>query len=264
MTRPGRFLPVDADGYLLNDTSLDRLPSGWGAVVDAIVAEATAEHGERLHSVWVRGSAVSGQAVPDVSDLDTILLVDEPVTDGSLWLSTAWAPAAEARLSAPGCTGVEVAVASLPALWTDRGAFLRFLLATQAARASGPPLDLPRFAVGPDVCFVAGHVRGALREAAAELPGQTDPDEIRSLTRWLAKTVVRAGLELVLADEGRYARDLWPCYLAFARHVPGRADAMARAVDAAVSPDVDGRDLAFLLEDLGPWLLGRLEGAGLA
>ena len=57
MTRPGRFLPVDADGYLLNDTSLDRLPSGWGAVVDAIVAEATAEHGERLHSVWVRGSA---------------------------------------------------------------------------------------------------------------------------------------------------------------------------------------------------------------
>ncbi|MFT4623995.1 MAG: hypothetical protein ACI8PZ_002651 [Myxococcota bacterium] len=251
--RPGRFLAVDAEGFLVKDVGLDRVPPAWGPAVEAAVEAYRAALGADLHSVWLRGSAVSGHAVLGVSDLDTLALARRAPGAGGLWVDLPGLVEAEAMLTAPGCTGVELCAASVDALATERGAFLRFLLATQGCRVEGEAVSLPRYRVDRSICFVSGHVVGALRVARRDVSTDEDPP---GLTRWLAKTLVRAGLERVLERDGRYARDLWPCYLAFAAHEPEHAPWMLRAVDAAVEPG-EG-DLEFLLEVLGPWLVAGM------
>lgn len=248
--RPGRFLPTDEDGFIVNDCSLARLPPGWRGGVDACVERARGALGEALHSVWLRGSAVSGHAVLGVSDLDLIVIADRPAPDGELWLPMRWS---EVGLAPPGCVDVELPLASLAALGMERGAFLRFLLATQAVAVVGD-LDLPRYRVGPDIAFVAPQLGEALRTASSALEEPLSESDRRDWTRWLAKTVVRAGLDLVLEEEGRYARDLWPCYLAFSRVYPERAPAMLAAVDAAVAPAEHPGALEDLIDSLGPWV----------
>lgn len=262
--RPGQFLRADADGWLVNDTSIDRAPPEWGEVIAAVVKLYQDQLGDALHSVWIRGSAVSGRWVLGVSDLDTHCVARLPPSrPGGLWVDTPWADAASAALTAPGLAGVEIVVASLEAMYSERGAYGRFILATQACRLVGEPLELPRFRVGREICFVSGHVRGALTAVEREWP--TSTAEVRSnIVRWLAKTLIRAGLELVMDEDGRYARDLWPCYLAFAEHRSDRAAWMLRAVDLAVAPTPNQADIDFMMEDLGPWLLQALVDRGLA
>ena len=80
---------------------------------------------------------------------------------------------------------------------------------------------LPRFR--PDRSVVMHALR--LDEAIdAALGWLADPeDDHPQVCRWVCKQLVRAGLEIVIEEEGRYTRDLWPCFEVFERHFPERA-----------------------------------------
>lgn len=71
----GRYLPQDANGYLLNDAHWDKVPAHWREVL-ALVEEAYRERlGDQLHSIYLRGSIAAGMGIDGHSDLDTFALV---------------------------------------------------------------------------------------------------------------------------------------------------------------------------------------------
>lgn len=262
----GHWFPTAPDGTLQNTADLARLPDEWHPALDQIVAAYQADLGPALHSVWVRGSAVRGTAVSGVSDLDTLALATlPPASEGALWLDRPSLGPATAAITAPGCTEIEVCVASESVgLHHRRGAFLRFLLATQSTRVLGPPLTHSRYRVGPEIAFAARHLASTLQTARREAAEPRPPDDRKSLVRWTAKTVVRAGLDLVMTRHGRYSRDLWPCYTAFIQYYPEHQTQMAQALSMALFPDDDLTTLLPLLDDLGPWLVDAVTEAGLA
>ncbi|MEM7038419.1 MAG: hypothetical protein AAF570_15650, partial [Bacteroidota bacterium] len=71
------------------------------------------------------------------------------------------------------------------------------------------------------------------------------------------KTLLRAGFELVLLDEGRYTTDLYPCYTAFARHLPAHAADMRRALEIFLRPDAPDTQVSALLDRLIPWMVAQ-------
>jgi len=258
MIRPlGSFLPTSADGFIVNDCSLDGFPDDWRGLLPQVVRWYEEALGSDLHSVWLRGSSVRSGVVPGVSDLDTLALARRPAERGGLWVRLSGAEAAAADLirDVPSCPELELDVAALDVgLHEARGALLRFLLSTQALCIWGEPPTLPRFRPDASVRFLLPDIPDILAEVRRDLPVD---DDVASLARWTGKLLVRAGLELVIARERRYARDLWPCYQAFARHEPLQADAMYRALLLAVEAPRDPERVQEVVDGIGTWLAER-------
>jgi hypothetical protein len=72
----GSYFEVDENGYLKNPASLDKVQEKWRPVLEDVVEVYKKHFGDKLINVYVRGSVPKGQAVEDISDLDSFAYVD--------------------------------------------------------------------------------------------------------------------------------------------------------------------------------------------
>src|SRR6185437_6876302 len=75
----GVFLKTDGEGYLISDTGAAKIVSPWREAVEFAREIEVRRLGPRLHSLYLRGSAARGTALPGRSDLDlfAVLLDDQ-------------------------------------------------------------------------------------------------------------------------------------------------------------------------------------------
>jgi len=77
----GSFLQTDTDGFIVNTTSPEKIQSAWLPAVE-MVSDAYRKHfGENLHSVYIRGSVAKGEAIDNISDIDSFAIVTLPYDD---------------------------------------------------------------------------------------------------------------------------------------------------------------------------------------
>src|SRR4029077_14877519 len=76
-SRAGIYMPLDSEGYLVNDCPVDLQPL-WRGVVEEIAASYQKYLQERLHSAYVRGSVARGTAITYFSDVDTFAILRGP------------------------------------------------------------------------------------------------------------------------------------------------------------------------------------------
>ncbi len=72
----GSYFAIDADGYVINPTSFEKVQEEWRPVIHDVVEMYKTLYGEHLKNVYIRGSVAKGEAVKDVSDIDTFAYVD--------------------------------------------------------------------------------------------------------------------------------------------------------------------------------------------
>ena len=253
---------LDQDGTIVREGALDRVPAAFVPVVDAARARITATFGgPRLHSAYLYGSIPRGTAVPGVSDLDLLIVFRDEPADAD----RAAANALEAALddAYPQVTGVGIVLGSVPSTLSeleryDGGFFVACLctpllgedLAAQLPRYR-PTALLARETNG-DLALVLPRWHARAAEAA------TDTDR-RTLSRAVARRLVRTGFTLIMPRWGGWTSDLDRSAELFAqyypeRDYPERAGQMRRAAAVARTPSADPAVLAMLIDDLGPWL----------
>ena len=81
----------------------------------------------------------------------------------------------------------------------------------------------------------------------------TDADR-RTLSRAIARRLVRTGFTLIMPRWGGWTSDLDRSARLFARYYPERAGQLRRAAVIARTPSADPAALTMLIDDLGPWL----------
>jgi uncharacterized protein len=257
----GGLWPLAADGSILNDASVDKIHSSYQPIVDAVVALYREHLGERLHSVYVRGTVPRGQAVPGVSDFDSfaVALADADALDDS-WLAAA--ASAIARLH-PIVSDVQLEIWPYAELLvTDRFTEMSFLLKTQSACVWGQDLGphLPRFK--PDVIVAnndISQIAPDIQQAIAAVQADRSPQNTRYWCRRIAKNMLRSGFSLVMLDERVFTRDLKLCYNYFAGRYPRQAQDMRRVLELAIQPSADPTLLLDLLDHFGRWLIAEAE-----
>lgn len=254
----GSVLATDADGFLVNESSRERIRPPWDALVEEAQQAAAQGIGPRLHGLYVRGSVARGEAVEGVSDLDLVAVVEGDAGE----IDTSWLEPFErdALSRHPFCTGVELLVVGRDEVLRDEGrSAFGFALSTGGLCIAGEDLipRLPRFRPGePETAVHAPRLGADIERFLQEAP-QEAPEERKASCAWICKRLVRAGFELVMEAEGTYTRDLWPCYEAFRRHHPEWSGEMRRALEIAVDPIDAVEEVAELCRGLGAWIARR-------
>ena len=75
IVRVGSYLATDKRGYIINDTSVTKIQRAWRKPIHEMVCAYKSHFSNNLHSVYVRGSVVRGEAIKGVSDIDSFAIL---------------------------------------------------------------------------------------------------------------------------------------------------------------------------------------------
>jgi len=260
----GSFLPLDAQGCLVNDCRADHVPA---ALRQALVEHFQALFGDALRSIYVRGSVARGTAVAGVSDLDAFAVVADgtPVACSLLPDATL----ARLRAAAPHLADFELGVCTRDEVVRNYFSTWAFLVKTQSACIHGEDLAdaLEPYRVGPHLMAEAMYLPARLEAYAERVASDADEHQSTLTCQWIMKALVRAAFDLVIDRAGRYTRDLYPCWSTFSKWYPERAGDCERALRWAIAPDADTHAHAALVRDFGGWTCAEgkrlLQGHGI-
>ena len=254
---------LDPEGYIVPEADLANVQPEYRGVPEVAADLLVRELGPRLHSGYLYGSVVRGNAVPGRSDLDLVAVL--------------WAPAAAAdRLAA---TRVERAlVARFPILPTA-GVGLTHLEEVRSPRqrygfqvflrdlsvcVCGEDLrpELPR--TRPSAAVAAAFhedTPAVLARARETLRTRPDPEAVRRACRIATRRMVQAGFAVAMARDGVWATVLEEQAAVVGAAFPEWASAARRAAEQGRRPVADPDTVVELLDTYGRWVeeaLGRL------
>ena len=92
-----------------------------------------------------------------------------------------------------------------------------------------------------------------------DLNGNDDIEDILDCCGWIMKIIVRAGLALVIEEDNKYTRDLFPAYKIFSEHYPEKESDMKQAVKYAINPIDKPNEILDFLNGIGNWMINESE-----
>ncbi|MEU1517989.1 nucleotidyltransferase domain-containing protein [Streptomyces sp. NPDC005811] len=248
---------LDAQGCLVREGSLARVPDAFRHVVAAARDGILELFGARLHSAYLYGSIPRGTARVGRSDLDLLaVLHDEP--------AGADRAGARALLEAldrefPQIDGGGVLLSSRRRVLSDLERYdLGFFVACLCTPLLGEDLaeELPRYR--PDSLLARetnGELALLLPRWRARIAGTAGTEEaLRPLVRYMSRHLVRTAFTLVMPRWNGWTSDLHEMAEAFAGYYPERAGQVRRAAALGYEPTGDAAVLTSFVDDLGPWL----------
>lgn len=257
--RTGSVMKVGADGCLVNETSKENIVGKWKEVVAGAVEACKRHLGDKLHSVYLRGSVARGKAIDGVSDVDIIVVLSiGPRELGMLDLD--WTKREEdiLRENYPFQTRVEFRFLSRDEVpFTDR-----FIIQTQSVCIYGNDLSQSFGKIEfsrPNILKLIeeNKIDTKIEDARLITEQSDDPETIAAMVSWIAKRFLRMGVLLAALKEPKYTRDLYPSYELFADQYPEKTDDMRQALEYAINPPEDKQEALRFMNDLGSWLVGE-------
>lgn len=253
----GALLQLDAQGYLVNESSPDKIVQPWDGAV-AFARRAYLENlSEKVHSLYLVGSIARGRAVAAISDVDTFAVVHGEVDEAT----RAWMPAVqrEFRERFPFATGLELA--AYPLREVLEGDTMHYGIKVRGFCLFGEDLA-PRIApFKPDIHlmrYLSFPVRLEIASFVTKIKAAPDADAARGACRSLMKMLLRVGMFLVITREKSHTLDLYPSYVCFSRHYPEHEAGMRMALQLALDPVADIEPLQPFVWGFGGWLADEL------
>lgn len=255
----GRFCPTDDNGYILNDSSLKKIKPEYSKIIEEVIKYYQTHLGLNLHSVYVRGSIPRGLGIKGVSDLDTIAVTKK----GTNNIDLSWVDKAEQELNRKfNCIdGVEFSFYYVDdILETTKFSIIPFMIKTHSICVYGEDLKvhLPNYkadkTIGNEHLF---NLKNQVKQAKEDLDANEDREDVLDCCRWIMKIIVRAGLALVIEEENKYTRDLFPAYEIFSKYYPEKQSDMKQAIKYAVKPVGNAKEVIDFLDDMGNWMISE-------
>jgi hypothetical protein len=257
----GHFCPTDDKGYIINDSSIKKVKPEFYKVIEEVIEIYQKHLGYDLHSVYIRGSVPRGLGISSVSDLDTIAITNKEINN----LDLKWVDKAEQDLNNNyNCVnGVEFSFYYIEdILETTNFSIIPFMIKTHSICVYGEDLyvQLPNYKA--DKTLGNEHLvnlKNQIEQAKEDLDGNDDIEDILDCCEWIMKIIVRAGLALVIEEENKYTRDLFPAYKIFSKYYPEKKSEMKQAVKYAIKPIENANEIIDFLDGIGNWMISESE-----
>lgn len=243
----GSFFELDNDGYIINPAAIEKIQEEWKPVIEDIVEIYKDRYGEKLHSVYLRGSVAKGQAILGVSDIDTYAYVDLPVSEIAAILQK------EAKLlleKYPFIGDGELYVKPIQGINENND----IIFLNQAICIYGKEVIVPKLKPGKDTIIHIPNLHKRTNIVKRFFEKDLGNKEIEGQCVWAMKGLLRSGCELVMERSGKYTRDLYPCYEVFSEYYPEKQQEMREVLDLALNPTSDKIKIENIMDSLGVWL----------
>ncbi|MDQ0484895.1 nucleotidyltransferase [Guptibacillus hwajinpoensis] len=247
----GSFYRVDDEGYLVNDTSWEKIDQNYRNAIKRAVEILTLAI--PLSSIYLRGSVPKGNGIEGISDLDLIVLTDQDHEQVADLLNH------KLTTEFPWVSGCEVSFFSLQKVErVTRFSIIPFMIKTSSLCVYGNDVanDIPRFK--PDRALANEHLiqlRTHINQAKKELNGNEDEEDIADCCTWIMKIIVRSGLALVMEQKPTYTRDLYPAYTLFSSFYSYKEREMKQALIYAIVPSNYADEVIRFLNGFGEWMI---------
>lgn len=258
----GDYFENDSEGYVINPASAEKIRSPWDKLIDAIKRSYIKKLGDRIHSIYVRGSVAQGLAIEGFSDIDTFALV-LPGKEGNIqWQEAPWAKDIHEEVQKIAGFPVRKTELMLTTYTEDfiaRNPGLGMVIKTQSACIYGNDLapKIKRYKPGREMMLECWHLKNDIQNFT-QLPVDIDDEQLVKKWQSLMKTLIRSGFELVMEREEKYTNSLYRCYESFAKHYPEQKDYMYMALSTYINPITDKRLLMRFIDTFGVWLVMEL------
>jgi uncharacterized protein len=254
---------LDPEGYIRPEADLANVQPEYQGVPDAAAGLLAGEFGSRLHSAYLYGSVVRGNAVPGRSDVDLVAVLLAAPVDGDRGRADRVERALIERF--PVLFGAGVGLTHLqevrsPAQRYGLQVFLRELAVCIWGHDLRP--SLPR--TKPSAAIAAGFhedTHAVLARARETLSTSTDPEVIRGASRTASRRMVQVAFAVVMAREGVWATVLEEQAAAVGAAFPQWAKAARRAAEQGRRPVADAGVVRELLDTFGRWAEDALDQA---
>jgi uncharacterized protein len=257
---------LDPEGYIVPEADLANVQPEYRGIPEAAADLLGRELGPRLHSGYLYGSVVRGNAVPGRSDLDIAAVLWTPAEAADRLAASRAEQALMARfpvLADAGVTFTHRREVTSPRQRYGLQVFLRDLSVCVCGEDLRPGLPRTR----PSAAVAAAFHEDTpvvLARARETLRTRPDPEAVRRAGRTASKRMVQAGFAVAMARDGVWATVLEEQAAAVAVAFPEWASAARRAAEQGRRPVADPDTVAELLDTFGRWVeeaLGRLPPA---
>lgn len=255
----GGYLEVDLNGFIVKRASSKLIQEKWSPVIQEVIEAYKKHFNKNLLSVYIRGSVVKGEAIDQLSDIDSFAIVDSTEDE----INTEWGKqfSEETVTVYPFVKGVEI-FAGTPQQARDLNRAIHIMLKTQSVCVFGVDISdqiLP-LKPGKESSIHFRSLQSDLRESIDFFePADEEPDEYFMQCSWIMKRVLRTGFELVMEKEQRYTRDLYPCFENFSKYYPAKRDLMHQTLEFAINPASDPEVVLPILKEWFLWMPAQIE-----
>lgn len=247
----GSYFETDAEGYVINPTSKEKIQENWKAVIDDLIELYKKTYGDKLKSVYIRGSVAKGEAVDGISDLDSFAYVDlskEEISGNKSYK--------EGRKGVeekyPFVESVEFEGCPLEAAKDDT------VLLNQSLCVYGEPEQYPKLKTGKEMAIHAPTFHNRFKWFEEFSSEEHSEERNKEVCVWLMKGLLRTGFELVMERSKKYTRDLYPCYEGFSKYYPEKESEMKEVLHYALNPTGDINKIKVIQEDIGQFVLSEI------
>jgi len=260
----GSVLETNLEGYLVNQSKIEKITSPWLKPISDIKTRYIKHFGDRIHSIYVRGSVSRGTALESVSDIDTVAVLVVPLTMSD----ETWAEETRNILENKYSFATEIAHDFISYedvvgnLHNDGVSFnYAFTIKTLSVCIYGEDLSktLPQFKPNRHTTLRLLSDLNALFDRAKLNMISQEPEIVQGWCRWVMKAIIRNAFLVVMEKEKVFTRDLFPCCSLFLKHYPLRETEIKQALDYAINPISDSKKVGILIDDFGSWLKHEID-----
>jgi uncharacterized protein len=254
---------LDPECYIRPKADLANVQPEYQGLPDAAAGLLAEEFGSRLHSAYLYGSVVRGNAVPGRSDIDVIAVLLAAPTDEDRRRADRVERVLVERFPVLFSAGVgltHLQEIRSPAQRYSGQVFLRELAVCIYGEDLRP--SLPR--TKPSAAVAAGFhddTHAVFARTRETLSTSTDPEVLRRVSRMAARRMVQVAFAVVMAREGIWATVLEEQAAAVGTAFPQWAEAARRAADQGRRPVADAGVVQELLDSFGRWAEDELDRA---
>jgi predicted nucleotidyltransferase len=247
----GSYLKIDDEGYVINPASPEKIQEKWKPVIDDVLQAYKDQYGDKLKGVYIRGSVAKGEAIENISDIDTFAYVDIPKEE----IDSAWTSPVKERLKEnyPFVKGFEAD--AFPLSDTETNEDQIFLL--QSLCVYGDKIEIRKMKPGKDMIFHFPMTEKRMLGFQNRIDRVVSQEKAKSDCTWIMKNILRTGFELTMERSHKYTRDLYLCYKDFSDYYPELEPEMKEVLFLALNPTTDKEKVRATMLAIVPWMIEK-------